>query len=129
MTVNVTLSVSETSKPGYTPAKAESGGSLYYKYSGGSDGKGDVTEKVGHAEPIVVTLDEYGEQWGIWSVKLSHDPKDQFSSEFVPNWQPTQTIIDKDTEEEVDAHFSVVVMDKESRNKFDCDPRASNDPS
>ncbi len=134
MTVNVQLSVSETSKPGYIPAKAEKGGSLYYKYTGGTDVKGDVTEHAGKPQGIVVRL-EKNDNYGIWSIKFSKDREHQLSVKgqlsdlgvgVTPLWAKG-TIIDKDTAKEAGAHFSVVVENRDNGQMFDCDPGVSND--
>ncbi len=59
MTINVSLDIrngAASSGDGYTTVRASDNTQYSYQYTGGSDGSGGVTEHLGSAEPIVVSV-------------------------------------------------------------------------
>ena len=124
MSINVTLNVSDSAQTGYTATPASNGSTYYYKYTGGSDGNGNVTEKVGSPQDIVVLMDTTG--YKINDVSFANDPNDQLTWSRDSDTQIT--IADADTVVESNAYYKIVAANAAGTITFDCDPRITNDP-
>ncbi len=121
MSISVGLYCSNTNQTGYTSTTGSSGNTYYYKYDGGSDGSGNVTETVGTPQDIVVTMKTAG--YDINAVTISGDDDDQLSSTVDSTTQAT--ITDADTVAETGASYCIQAK-AGSGETFNCDPRVTN---
>ena len=124
MSINVTLNVSSSQQPGYTATPASNGTNFYYRYTGGTDGNGNVTEKVGSPQDIVVIMDTSG--FKISDVSIGNDPNNQLT--WSRDSEMQIRIADADTVAESNAYYKIVAANSAGTLTFDCDPRVTNDP-
>lgn len=125
---NVGLDVRDSAGDGYTQATFNTNSpnpsnlTYYYKYSGGTDGNGNVTEHGRGAADIFLTL--------------SSDPRFQISTigdggtntqlQYTVTDTTHATIHDLNTKKE-DDYYNVLIKDTQNGNaEFWCDPRVTN---
>jgi len=111
---------------GWKSVKSSTGSDYSYLYAGGSDGDGNVTEKIGTPADVTVNLVCDG-RYHILALGYKNDPKKQLSTQSQD--LRSAVILDKNDQQQKDAYFSVVITDTGNGNcTFDCDPKISNDP-
>ena len=123
MSINVNLAVSNTAQSGYASTTGSDNNTYYYKYTGGSDGSGSITETLGSPQDILVSLDTSG--YKITGVSFSNDPEEQLSYSNLTDSQVT--INDADTIAEANAYYSITVGNSAGTVTFPCDPRITNE--
>lgn len=128
--VNVTLDCRNwpsNGNDGYTSTTASNNAVYSYKYTGGSDGNGNVT---GHmttgAVAIAVTISA-DSRYVVNSVDFSGDIESQLST--TPGTTPyTVTVNDSDTQTG-SGYYKLTVRDTSAGCTFPCDPRVTNEPN
>ena len=123
MSINVNLAVSNSAQSGYNSTTGSDNNTYYYKYTGGTDGSGNITETVGSPQDIQVSLGTPG--YKIMGVSFSDDPQEQLSYSNLSDSQVT--INDADTIAEANAYYSITVGNSAGTVSFPCDPRVSNE--
>ena len=125
MTINVELYNSTTAETGYSSATGSDGNTYYYKYTGGSDGAGNVMETVGNGQDILVTLQTTG--YTVYTASTSNDPESQLGVSVNPG-STTVTIGDRATAAESNAEYTVTVQTTINGGNvtIPCDPRVTN---
>ncbi len=116
-----------TGKDGYTDTTASNSAVYSYKYSGGSDGNGNMVETAdGVTGTITITLHS-DPRYQATGVLISGDIEDQLSWAMAPNSTTSVIITDKDTACG-SGYYSVVVSDTSAKCTFGCDPAITNVP-
>ncbi len=111
----------------YTDTTASNKAVYSYRYTGGSDGKGNMIETAnGEAGTITVSLHS-DPRYQISGVIISGDIEDQLSSEPAPNSNTSVIITDKDTSCG-SGYYNVAVTDTSAACTFHCDPQVTNVP-
>ena len=129
--VSATLDVrnfAATPGDGYTNTTASNGATYCYKYSGGTDGNGNVeviTETGTLTFTVTVGLDP---RYTIYDVQFSGDT----SSDMSWTWgniplNNIAVIVDTDTSNET-AYCNIIVQDRTAQCTFPCDPKIINKP-
>lgn len=123
MTISVQLYASSTSQTGYTATTGTDNNTYYYKYTGGSDENGNVTETVGNGQDIVVTLQNTGYTVSSAAVVSGTDPESQLSFSHTGT---TVTVGDSASAAETDAEYTVTLQVDGTTTTFVCDPKVTN---
>lgn len=125
-TVTLDIRNYKCNERGWKHVKSSTGADYSYLYAGGSDGDGNVTEKVGTPAEITVNL-VCADRYQILALGYKKDPKKQLSTQSQD--LRSAVILDQNDQKQKDAYFSVVVTDTSNGDcTFDCDPKISNTP-
>lgn len=122
--VTVGLDIRNATAAGYTPTTASNGAVYYFKYSGGTDGSGNVTVKKGKPAKITVTagLDPRYRVCGAWV-------KNDWEGDTSGSWSGNTAIIEDDAVSlETGMDYIVIIADTTADTAFSCDPRIDNIP-
>jgi hypothetical protein len=112
---------------GYTTTTASNNALYSYKYSGGTDGNGNVDETVGIGA-VAITVTIYAdERYVVDSVGFSGDIESQLTS--LPGNSPTSVVINDSDSQTGSGYFQLVVRDTTANCTFPCDPRITNKPN
>lgn len=125
--VDVTLDCTILPLDGYTASPATNGKVYYYRFSGGSDGNGNVTEYTDDGSGIgTIRVTLTGSPYEIVQVSFNGDSHSDMS--WIPG--PTNSIvIIKDTNiDNENVYFSVLAKDPQANCTFGCDPSIVNKP-
>ena len=110
--------------PGYTETTASNGLAYYFKYSGGTDGKGNVIVKQGKPAKITVTAgtDPRYRVCGAWV-------QNDWECDTTGSWSGNQATIEDDAVNlETGMDYIVIIADTVTKTAFSCDPKISNVP-
>jgi hypothetical protein len=110
--------------PGYTETTATNSTKYYYKYSGGTEGDGNVKVKKDKAAEITVTVGNDA-RYSVSGVSVTNDSKHDITTDFSG---VTATINDDAKDVESGMEYTITVYDSTAKTKFDCDPRIDNVP-
>jgi hypothetical protein len=123
-TVNVSLDCrnfrSNTSD--YTNVKGSNNKWYSYKYTGGTDSKGNVTVKKGTPTDILVTI-HADARYDVNDTNVTNDPKGDISRSHA---EKTATFSDNARDEETDIYYQVTVVDNVANATFLADPKIDN---
>lgn len=125
--IDVGLTINIIPLDGYTPTTASDGKVYYYKYSGGSDGAGNVTEYTDDGTgqgTITITLT--GTSYNISSIAFSGDTHSDLS--YVAGSTSQIAIITDTKVDNESASYCVTCSDPQANNTFNCDPGITNKP-
>jgi hypothetical protein len=123
---SVTLDIrnSAQTEPGWINVAASNGSIYGYRYGGGSDGTGNVTEQGRGNADITINLIADASYYKMEDVAFSNDPENQLSRKSI---QDLQVVVnDKNDKVESNAYYSITVKDKVANCTLVCDPRVSN---
>lgn len=116
---------------GWTNVAASNGQTYGYKFAGGSDGRGNVEQRIG--EQVVIYLrciaqPELRYQF-LGGVTTSNDPAGELSG--VVDHPLLARIIDRNDVAQSDAEWTIVVTDTGVAPSctIPCDPKVTNDPN
>lgn len=127
-TVNVSLDVrnfAATVGDGYTNINASNNAVYSYKYSGGTDGNGNVDTTV-DAGSLTIAIGLYSDpRYAINSVAIT-DTENQLRWE-AGNSPTTASVIDSDSQTG-SGYYTVIVSDSVASCTVPCDPRVTNNP-
>lgn len=107
---------------GYTNVTAANGATYSYKYTGGTDGAGNVTVKKGKKTDIKVTI-HADARFKVDDTGVSNDPKGDIKKSHSG---VTATFNDDAKDVESDIYYSVTVKDTTANTTFVADPRIDN---
>lgn len=123
--VSVTLDIRNAqygSLPGYSTVTAANGQPYYFKYSGGTDGAGNVEVKKDKKAEITVTAG--GDQrYLVHGVVVTNDPDGDITKSFSGH---TATLVDSAKDLESSIYYKIEVEDNVANTTFPCDPRIDN---
>ena len=123
-TVTLDIRNSAQTESGWTNVTSSNGAAYSYRYAGGSDGSGNVTERGrGNAE-ITVDLIADSSYYKMQDVAFADDPEEQLSKKSLDDLKVV--IKDKNDKLESNAYYSITVKDKKANCTLVCDPRVSN---
>jgi hypothetical protein len=123
---SVTLDIrnSAQTEPGWINVTASNGAIYGFRYAGGSDGNGNVTEQGRGNADITINLVADPNYYKMEDVAFSSDPENQLSRKSI---QDLQVVVnDKNDKVESNAYYSITVKDKVANCTLVCDPRVSN---
>jgi hypothetical protein len=125
--VDVTLDCTILPLDGYTASPATNGKVYYYKFSGGSDGNGNVTEYTDDGSGIgTIRVTLTGSPYEIVQVSFNGDSHSDMS--WIPG-PANSIVIIKDTNiDNENVYFSVLAKDPQANCTFGCDPSIVNKP-
>jgi len=123
-TVTLDIRNSAQTEPGWTNVVATNGVTYGYRYAGGSDGSGNVTEQGRGTVNITVDLIADSNYYKMQEIAFSDDPGDQLSKKSLDDLKVV--IRDKNDKVESSAYYSITVKDKQAGCTLVCDPRISN---
>lgn len=124
-TVNVSLdcrNFKTTNDDTYTNVKGSNNQWYSYKYTGGTDNKGNVTVHKGTPTDVVVTINADA-RFDVSDTDVKHDSKGDISKSKT---QKTATFADNARNEEHGIYYKVVVIDTVADATFDADPKIDN---
>lgn len=110
--------------PGYIQTTASNGDLYYFKYSGGTDGNGNVTVKKNKPAKITITVgsDTRYRVCGAWL-------KNDWEGDTTGSWSGNTAIIeDAAVSLETGMDYIVIIADTTSDAAFSCDPGIDNIP-
>lgn len=110
--------------PGYTQVTASNGLFYYFKYTGGTDGSGNVTVKQNKPAKITITAgtDARYRVCGVWV-------ESDWQGDTSGSWSGTTAIIEDDAVDlETGMDYVVMIADTGSKAIFRCDPKIRNVP-
>lgn len=114
-------------KDGYRNTTASNAAVYSYRYSGGSDGNGNVTETVNAGSGTIAVTLKSDARYQISGVLFSGNASRDLSTQPVAN-TPTRLIItDLDTSAGT-SYYKITVSDTAANCTFDCDPQITNVP-
>ena len=124
MTVNVTLDCrnTRTDGGGYTNVEASNGQIYSYKYSGGSDGNGNVEVVKGTPTEIQVTI-QADSRYHVDDTIVTNDPNRDIT---VTKADLTATFTDNAEDVEAGIEYSIKVKDTVANATFIADPKIDN---
>jgi hypothetical protein len=123
-TVTLDIRNSAQTEPGWTNVAASNGAMYGYRYAGGSDGNGNVTEQGRGNVEITVDLIADSSYYKMQDITFADDPENQLSKKSLDD---LKTVIkDKNDKVESNAYYSITVQDKKAGCTLVCDPRISN---
>jgi hypothetical protein len=110
--------------PGYKETTALNGAKYYYKYSGGTDGNGNIIVKKNKPVEITVTVGNDA-RYSVNNVNVTNDTH----NDITKSWSgKTATINDSATDVESNIYYEIIVCDSTADTNFGCDPRIDNVP-
>ncbi len=109
---------------GYTDSTGSNGGAYSYRYSGGSGNGGDV-EFVGRGQGTIVIHLRAERNFSLDSVSFRNDANDQLSTDPIVHSAKNATIKNRNTAVQT-AEYKVTVMDSDTNETIDCDPKIIN---
>lgn len=108
--------------PGYTETTAANNTKYYYKYSGGTDGAGNIVVKKN--KPVEITVTVGGDaRYSVSDVSVRNDTHGDITSSHSG---VTATINDSATDLESNIYYNISVADSTADTTFGCDPRIDN---
>lgn len=128
--LNVNLDVRNTASStsdGYTNTTASNGAVYSYRYTGGSDGHGNSTEKVGGGVAKITVVLNSDPRYQISGVLFSGDAGPDLSTQPGANTTTSLIITDQDTMAG-SGYYKITVTDTTANCTFDCDPQITNEP-
>ncbi len=113
----------------YTNSTSNTGVEYCYRYTGGTDGNGDVTEYTGQGAATVTVSVTGNFSCNVYNVEFEGDPAGELSWTWGNIPQNNIAIIaDADTSNE-DGYYSVIVQDlTQSNTTIPCDPKITTKP-
>jgi len=125
--INVGLTINIIPLDGYTATTATDGKVYYYKYSGGSDGNGNVTEYTDDGSGQgTITVTATSPSYPITGVTFTGDTHGDLSWAFGSS-NLIAVITDTNVDNE-NASFCVTATDPQANCTFNCDPGITNKP-
>lgn len=124
-TVNVSLdcrNFKTTNDDTYTNVKGSNNKWYSFKYTGGTDNKGNVTVTKGNPTDVVVTI-HADSRYDVSDTDVTNDPKGDISKS---KSQKSATFADSASDEEHGIYYKVTVLDTVANATFDADPRIDN---
>ncbi len=124
-TVNVSLDCRNfrtTNDDSYTNVKGSNNKWYSFKYTGGTDGKGNVTVHKGNPTDVVVTI-HADARFDVNDTTVTNDPKGDVSQSKA---QKSATFSDRATDEEEGIYYQVTVKDTTANATFVADPKIDN---
>lgn len=124
-TVNVTLdcrNFASGANSGYTNVTGSNNRPYSYKYTGGTDGSGNVTVRKGQPIDVTVTI-QADPRYDVNGTAVSNDPHNDISQS--KNGK-TATFADNARDVELDIYYSVKVIDTTANATFVADPKIDN---
>jgi hypothetical protein len=124
--INLDIRSGGSTDPGWTNVKVANGSTYGYKYSGGDDGAGGMTQTVGRGRdtaPFQLVADN---RYQIGGINFLNDPLNQLT--WNGNSHRAGSIVDSNTQVE-NAEYTVIVTDTKNGNVLIvCDPPIRNQP-
>lgn len=123
-TVNVTLDCrnSRSNGDGYVNVKGSNNQWYSYKYTGGSDGAGNVTVHKNQPANVVVTI-QADQRYHVSDTAVTNDPHGNISKS---KGDKTATFADDAKDVERDIYYQVTVLDNVANATFVADPKIDN---
>lgn len=124
-TVNISLdcrNFKTTNDKSYTNVKGSNKEWYSFRYTGGTDNKGNVTVIKGNPTDVVVTI-HADSRYDVSATAVRNDPKGDISKS---KSQKAATFADNAADEEHDIYYTVTVLDTVANATFDADPRIDN---
>ncbi len=124
-TVNVSLdcrNFKTTNDNTYTNIKGSNNQWYSFKYTGGTDNKGNVTVTKGNPTNVVVTI-HADARFDVSDTAVSNDSKGDISKSKA---QKSATFADNAADVERDIYYKVIVLDTVANATFEADPKIDN---
>jgi hypothetical protein len=112
---------------GYTSTTATNNAVYSYKYSGGSDGNGNVNDTVGSGALTINVGLASDSRYTIHGVNIVDDVENQLTQS--PGANSTSWVVMDADSQTGSAYYQVVVSDNSANCTFLCDPRVTNVPT
>jgi len=127
--VNVGLDVRNfpsSGSDGYTNTSASNNAMYSYKYSGGTDGNGNVSDIVEAGELDITVTVGTDPRYTITGVVISGDIESQLT--WVSGTAPTNVVIKDSDSQTGSGYYSITVTDSTADCTLPCDPEITNKP-
>lgn len=113
---------------GWTNVQASNGQSYGYRFTGGTDGLGNVEQAIGEQKEIsAVSIADPRFQFIGDCITISNDPNNELSGRV--NDVRSITVTNKNDKAESNAYWSVAITDTQLNCTIPCDPKVTNDPN
>ena len=121
--IDVKLDIRNFSMPpksGWTNVTAANGAGYSYRYSGGSDGKGNATVSIPNQVIDVQLICD--QRYHVDEVQLT-DPDHDITKSHTTR---TVTFTDNDADKNYSVYYSITILDTSAQTTFGCDPTIHN---